>query len=853
MIEQRLSHYRILKKLGAGGMGEVYLAEDERLGRKVALKILPEAYMQDELRVRRFEQEARSASGLNHPGILTIFDIGRTADTHFIATEFIEGETLRDAIAGRKLTLSDALEIAIQTASALAAAHNAGIIHRDIKPENIMLRPDGYIKVLDFGLAKLTETDTAERNENLVNTRSMFQTQPGLVIGTVAYMSPEQARGQKLDGRTDLFSLGVVLYELITGERPFAGPTTSDTIAALLTSLPPRPSERIPGIPAELEEVIYKLLAKNRDERYQYGHEVITALKRIKSRLEYSLEHGVPATSSDPAAHLETAYFEGPAGSAGLDTVLMPASGQQVSYETSAIPSAADPVQTVVTPMPQPQPLPQAEPRKKRKLLLPALAVLLLGLTAAGALFYARYQQQAARIDTIAVLPFVNVTGDPDAEYLCEGITEGIINSLSQWDDLSISARNSVFRYKGQQIDERAVGRDLDVEAVLLGRIERRGNTLTINAELVNTRNGRQIWGERFNKKLSDLLTIQDEIARSITGKLEFRLSDAAAQSLAKSMPNSSEAYDLFLKGRYHWNLGSREDRQRADEYFEAAFAKDPSYSLAAAGCAACHALNSDGLPPRKGMQKAKAVALVALGKNSDLPDAHLTLAQVYLRYDWNLTEAEREFKRAIELAPKNATSRVRYAEFLALLGKTAEANAELQAARKLDPKSLPVNQTFGTVSYYARDYNDAVDHLRQTLLLNDNYGPAHSSLGLVLEQKGQPQDAILEFIRAKQLGREAPERVNALKTAYSKGQEEFWRVYLAQLTAESKERYVPSTAIAAVLLRIGEQNKALAALEAAVAERDGGLMELHVEPAFDPLRKHPRFQQVLARVGLAN
>jgi serine/threonine-protein kinase len=829
-------------------MGEVYLAEDSRLGRKLALKILPEQFTQDAERVKRFEQEARAASALNHPNIITIYEIGHDGSRHYLATEFIEGETLRSRMNVRRLTVDEAVEIALQIAAALQAAHAAGIAHRDIKPENIMLRPDGYVKVLDFGLAKLTEQTSSETQDLEAPTRSLLETQPGLVIGTVAYMSPEQARGQRVDGRTDLFSLGVVLYEMIAGKRPFGGPTVSDMIASLLASTPARLSEHLPTAPIELEQIINRMLAKNRDERFQSAQEAIAALKRVKSRREQASEADeTRRLDSPPELFVAPAslHSEPTPPATRYNTQLSESAVPQTSYETNVIPIARSEAQT----MSAARPVVQATSR--RRWLLPALIV--LALAVAGAFVAQWLVRGPSRIDSIAVLPFVNESNDPDADYLSEGIMEGVINSLSQWPELGVSARNSVIRYRGQEADARAVGRELEVEAVLLGRIVRRGKDLTINAELVNARNGRQIWGERFVRKIDDLMAVQEEIAQKITGKLQFRLNDEAAKSLATAKPQNPEAYDLYLKGRYFWNKGSAEDKHKADEYFEAAFAKDPSYALAAAGCAACHAAGADREPPAKSMTKAKMVALIALKKNDKLAEPHLTLAGVNLRYDWNFGDAEREFKRAIELEPKNAAARLEYAEFLALMGRRNEALNELNVARRLDPRSLPVNQAFGKLAYYSNDYRDAVKHLRDTLLLDDNFAPAHTGLGLAYEQQGQTQDAVLEFMRARMLSAENPERLTALKAAFAgKGREAFWGEYLAQLKEESKTHYIPSSAIAAVQVRLGQHEHALQSLEKAVGEKDGGLVELKVEPVFNPLRPNSKFNEVLRRVGLA-
>ena len=835
MIGQTLSHYRILRKLGAGGMGEVYLAEDDRLGRKLALKILPEQFMQDASRVRRFEQEARAASGLNHPNIITIYEIGYEAGVHFIATEFIEGETLRAQMATEGVSIDEALEIAIQTTSALQAAHSAGIAHRDIKPDNLMLRPDGYVKVLDFGLAKLTEMGGGETGDLEEATRSLLQTQPGIVMGTVAYMSPEQARGQEIDGRTDIFSLGVVLYEMITGQRPFKGSTTTDLLVSLLTSEPQPLAEVRPGVPAEFEPLLARMLAKNRDARYATAQELLADLKRLKARFASMDE------TSTARFHAPTIAAAASAEKTFATQAAAPAAAQ-TNYETNVI-QAADPTANVTAAV--------VQATRPRRLLVPALLALLLLTLGAIAAF--RYLSANAKIDSIAVLPFVNESNDPEAEYLTEGVTEGIIDMLAAWPELSVSARNSVISYKGKEADARAVGRELDVKAVLLGRIQRRGDSLTISTELVDARNGRRIWGERFARKVTELISVEDEITRQITARLQLQLNDEAAKSLAAARTANPEAYDLYLKGRYFWNKGTIEDKHKADEYFEAAFGKDPSYALAAAGCAACHAAGSDGEAPAKSMAKAKIVAEIALQKNEKLADPHVTLAQVHARYDWDFAAAEREFKRALDLEPRNPQARFRYAEFLALMGRGKEATAELRLARQYDPRSLPINQAFGTLAYYAKDYRDATRHLRDTLLLDDAFAPAHTALGLALEQQGQPKDAVLEFLRARRLSDEDRTKLATLEKAFrEQGEKAFWREYLGQLTAESKDRYIPASAIAAVHVRLGEHDLAFQSLERALEEKDGGLVELKVEPVFDPLRPQGRFHALLRRVGLS-
>ena len=909
MIGQTISHYRILGKLGTGGMGEVYLAEDERLGRKLAIKILLEQFSREHDRVRRFEQEARAASALNHPNIITIYEIGAVAseagECQFIATELVEGETMRArliASPARKIEIAEAIGVAIQCLNALQTAHNAGIIHRDIKPENIMLRPDGYVKILDFGLAKLTEHSSQDPAEGLRATlESLFQTQPGMVMGTVAYMSPEQARGQRVDGRSDIFSLGVTLYELVSGHRPFGGPTISDTIAELLLGEPKRLSQHLPDVTAEFESVVARMLAKDRDARYQSAQEALNDLRRAAAQFEPSSvfaaiaqfepasdlsaqpryerenEFGMTAamdhsdcyatniamlsefeSPSQAGPESNTSWQVGPESYAPLQAGLESNSQSQVSFETNIIPITAQPdwgaapqIEYSYSPVALVGPI---RPRRSRlrRLFLPALAGLaILIAVALGSLFFTN---RAAKIDSIAVLPFTVAGGGADADYLGEGIAETIINTLSQWPDLSVSSRNSVIRYKGGEADARAVGQELEVKAVLLGKIRRIGKELSINAELVDARTGRQIWGENFNLKTADLLAIQAKITRNITDKLQLRLGKDAESFYAGVGTSNPEAYDLYLKGLYFWNQGTRTAMAKADEYFEKAAAIDPSYALAVAGCAACHAAGSDGKKPQEGMEKARLVAGVALKTNDKLPDAHLTLAQVNFRYDWDFESAERQFKRAIQLNKKSAVAHHRYAEFLALLGRQQEALDELNKARRLDPRSLPINTTFGTLAYYSHDYQEAIRRLKKTLEIDDTFPLIHANLGLAYEQQGATEDAVLSFLRARSLTRANREKTSLLRKAFADdGRDAFWREYLSQLTRDSKERYVPQTAVAAIQVRLGQKDQALEALAKAVEEKDSGLVELKVEPVFEPLRSDSKFTELLRRVRLIN
>ncbi len=857
MIGQIVSRFRIIGNLGSGGMGDVYLAEDELLGRKLALKILPERFTSDPERARRFEQEARAASALNHPNIITIHDIGRArtsdGDLYFIAAEFVEGETLRSRLngtaPGHRIEMTEAIEIALQCCGALQAAHGAGIIHRDIKPENIMLRPDGYVKILDFGLAKLIERDETEGGgDPMARTKSMFSTEPGMVVGTAAYMSPEQARGQRVDGRTDIFSLGATLYEMLTGHRPFGGPTISDMIAAVLLTNPQRLSCRLPNVPVELESLVARMLAKVLDSRYQSAEDALRDLKRAKARCESpgagAMDHSACYEIIEPSELKPLIQ-----GGGELER------HSQDLFATNIIPITDQPAgrperntrrQGGLTSRGA-----QTTPRTSGKRRFFAPALISLAVLIASALGWAHFANRASKINSVAVMPFT-VTG-PDADYLSDGMAETITKTLSRLPELNVTSSNSVRGYKGREVDARELGRDLEVDAALLGKIRRAGKDLTINVELVDTRNGRQIWGENFSLKTSDLLTVQDRISRGVVSMLRPPSGEDARSFLTGAGTTDSEAFDLYLRGRSLWNQGTPEALAKADEFFEKAAAKDPSYALAIGGCAACHAAGSDGRRPGDSMEKARKVAGIALKTEDRLLDARLTLARVNFRYDWDFDSAEREFKRALQLDPKSADARRQFAEFLALTGRYEEASRELNRAIRLDPRSLPVKVTFGALAYYSRDYGEAIRRLKNALEFDDAYAPAHTRLGLVYEQQGDTQDAVLSFLRAGGLSPVGPERTSALRSAYnSQGRDAFWREHLLQLTRESRARYVPKTAVAAAQLRLGRYDQALDTLAKGVEEKDPGLIELKVEPVFDPLRSNPKFGALLRRVGLA-
>ncbi|MBX3277944.1 MAG: protein kinase [Acidobacteria bacterium] len=831
---ENLAHYQILKRIGAGGMGEVYLAEDTRLGRKVALKLLPREFTDDAVRVRRFEQEARAASALNHPNIITIYEIGQADGHQYIATEYIEGETVRRLLSHGYIRLLDTLDIAIQTAQALEAAHRVGIIHRDIKPENIMRRPDGYIKILDFGLAKLTERgatgDDAEAPK--------FQTDPGTVLGTVAYMSPEQARGLPVDARSDLFSLGVVLYEMLTGRRPFTGATSSDILVAILDREPAPPSTHLPTLPEDLNRIVNRLLVKDAAVRYSSAGELLADLRRVKTFIETSED-------SQPTIGMSGVM----SGTGNADT-MMTKSGE----------TAADPLFTRASPGVRTRETHAAAtsagqiPARRSAWIWAALGLfLVLGGAAAALLMFMNREE---KLDSLAVLPFsiARVEGNAEnIEYLSDGITEGLINSLSQLPELNVKSRNAVLRFKGAESDARAVGRDLGVRAVLLGRIKQEGRDLVISTELVQTSTQRQIWGESFRRSAEDLLALQEQITGTIAARLRMQLSDAERRALAARPTNSAEAYELYLRGRYYWNQGTPEALKKADEYFERAAGLDPGYTLAIAGCAACHAHGADeDEPPSASMPKAKQVALVALKQNENLASAHLVLARVAWMYDWDFAAAERKFLRAIELEPGNTAAMEQYAEFLAHMGRDGEAIVQIDRVRAIDPASPQIDETSGRLYYYRRRYDQSIAELERALRFNPNSAPVREGMGLAFEQKRMQPEAVEQYLMARRIADDRPDYLPALKDAYARGRwEGFWKKELAALQERASAGYVPASRFAEIHLRLQDRAQALLWLAKAYDERDARMVALKVDPLFDPLRGEARFEEIVRRVGL--
>ncbi|MDQ3648978.1 MAG: protein kinase [Acidobacteriota bacterium] len=837
----------MLSKIGAGGMGEVYLAEDTRLHRKVALKFLPPDLTTNKDRLNRFEREAFAASSLNHPNILTIYEVGAEDGYHFIATEFIDGESLRRHTRSARLELREVLDISIQVASALAAAHAAGIVHRDIKPENIMVRKDGIVKVLDFGLAKLIEQQPATIDRE-APTRAFTKTEAGVMMGTVSYMSPEQTRGQDVDARTDIFSLGVVLYELIAGRTPFEGDTTNDVIAAILKTEPPILTRYAPDVPAELERIVTKALRKDKEERYQVVKDLGLDLKSLKQRLEFEAELERVSHRGQPAmGALERTGT--PEGNSEAQRAAMSGRSNAGITQIAAVPqtNASNGIHTtssaefIVNGIKQ---------HKHRALLI--LATLLVATVAASYFAYSGYfaGSRKAGIASIAVLPFTNASNDPETEYLSDGISESLINSLSQLPSVKVIARSSAFKYKGKDADPQEVARALGVEAILTGRVLQRGENLLVSVELMNARDETQVWGEQYNRKASDLLAVQTEISGEIVDKLRLRLTAGERQQLARRETANPQAYELLLKGRFYGNKGGTENWKKAVEYFQQAISIDPAYALAYAELSRFYVnlVGSSTLDPKEFTPKAEAAVRQALELDESLADAHLALANIKIN-DWDWATAEREFKRAIELNPNSARAHSGYAAYLSLTGQHEQAMTEINRARMLDPLSTIASAYVSFVLYYARQYDQAIEALKETLELDQNFPVAHFVLGYCYAAKGMYAEAIAAYQEAIMLGEDSPSVQIYLGYAYAKaGERERAQAILKRL--KTSEGYVSPSELALLYESLGEREQAFVSLEKAFAAHDLQLQYLGVEPTFDPLRADPRFRDLLRRVG---
>lgn len=788
MIDETISHFRIVEKLGAGGMGVVYKAEDARLHRFVALKFLSDNLAQDAQALERFRREARAASALNHPGICTIHDIGEQDGRAFIAMELIDGETLRSHINGRPLSLEEILRLGIQIADALDAAHAEGIIHRDIKPANVFVTRRGQAKVLDFGLAKLVRTGIAREgveSGEVADSMSIV----GIITGTPSYMSPEQVRGDNLDARTDIFSLGLLLYEMATGRQAFSGGTGGVIIEAILTRSPVPVRSINPELPAMLEEIIDKAMHKNIEQRYQRAADIRGDLQR----LERGPDSGWRIAQADP----------------GL-TAKSTKSDSQSSAETTG-----------------------ADSGTRRAF---------------------RTERVSRVIDSLAVLPFENATRDPENEYLSDGIAGSLINNMATVPKLRVMAQSTVFRYKGRGIDPQAVGRELNVRAVLTGRIMQSGESLRIGAELVDVATGSQLWGAQYDRKPGDIFSVQDDISTEISEKLRLKLTRAEKKRLTKRQTDDAEAYRLYLKGRHHGNRWTEDGFYKAIQYFQEAAKKDPSYALAFSGVADSYVLLgwNSYLPPKEAFLKAKMAAMRALRIDPDIEEAHTAVAAVLWLYDWKWEEAEAEFKRSLTLNPAYPTANHYYAEYVMTMGRQGEAIEKMKASQELDPLSLIISGAIGWANYMDRRYEDAIEQLRRTAELEPNYSMTYWILGLILRKMGRYEQAIREGEKGMKLSGGSPLISAALaQTLATAGRRNEAIQILDDLTKLAKEKYIAPYFLAGIHIGLGEEDRAMEYLEKSYEEHSHWLIYLHIDPSMDGLRSDPRFQDLLGRVGL--
>ncbi len=778
-------------------MGVVYEAEDLKLNRHVALKFLPEELANNVQSLERFRREARAASGLNHPNICTIHEIDEADGRLFIVMELLEGQTLQQQISGRPLAIETVLNLGAQIADALDIAHAKGIIHRDIKAANLFVTTHGQVKILDFGLAKVL-AGPRDPSPITPSMESTVLTSQGSALGTVAYMSPEQAKGQELDTRSDLFSFGTVLYEMATGRLPFHGSTSALIFRGILDEMQTSPSRLNPDVPERLAEIINKALEKDRTLRYQHAADIRADLMRVRRQ--------------------SNSFGDTP---------------EVIRTKTPAV---------------------RGWHRKWTVIAGVAILVAILSL----ALRLNVFHLHGAAFDSVAVLPFTNQGNNADTEYLSDGITEEIINRLSRLPQLRVMARTTVYHYKGRDDDPQKVGRDLGVGAVLVGRILPRGGSYTLQTELVDVSTGTQLWGDQYKGKLNEILGIQEEIAQQVSQKLRLRLSGTERTEISKPATQNLEAYQLYLKGRYFWNKRTGEGLTRAIGYFIQATEKDPGYALAYAGLADCYVVQGwiGEIAPKEIYPKAREAATRALELDDALAEAHNSLATVKRDIDWDWPGAEREYKRAIELNPSYATAHQWYAELLGALGRNQEMLVEVNRAQQLDPLSSAIGGEKGSMLLYATRRPDlALGELQKTQEMDPNFAHVHWQLGLVYLWKGELQTAATEFQTAGRLAPTVTIYKGGLGHVYARtGRTAEARRVLEELNVLSKQRYVSRLDFASIYAGLGEKDHAFESLEKAYDQHDPRLIVwLKLHPEFDILRSDSRMEDLLRRVGLPN
>ena len=833
--QTQLGRYEIRSLIGAGGMGEVYLAHDTSLNRKVALKVLPADVASNHDRMRRFKQEATSAASLNHPNIAHIYEIGEAEGHNYIAMEYVQGTTLRTKIHTEHEELPKLLRVLQHVAEGLAKAHDSGIVHRDLKPDNIMITSDGHAKVLDFGLAKLVEP---QANTGSEEPTILQHSTPGLIIGTMGYMSPEQAQGKtkEIDHRSDIFSFGCILFEAITGQKAFIGKDQIETLNKIVREPAPPLAAFTPNAPGDLQRIVRRCLAKDPGERYQNIKDVAIELKEVRHEMESTGEMTVPSVSS-PHSEARTMWQS------------------ETTRGQSDLPATAAPPSSPATRASSAEFIVSGIKQHKTATAIAAIALLLVaGAVVFGIRSYLHASSTEVAVESIAVIPFENQNKDASSEWISDGLTESIINNLTQLPNLRVIARSSVFRYKGRQTDPLAVGRELGVRAVLTGRLMQRGETMLISTELIDIRDNKQLWGEQYERQLADMLSVQREIAREITNNLRPTLSGMEQLRADKQYTVNPEAYQLYLKGRFYWNKRTANDLQKAIPYFQQAIDKDQNYAMAYSGLADSYALLTaySGEPPRQLMPKAKEAALKALALDDKLAEAHASLGQITAYYDYDFATAERQYRRAIELNPNYATAHQWLAEHLAATKRLDESQMEIRRALELDPMSVIMNRIYADILMDARRFDEAIQQYHKTLDLDPNFPTARFFLGRAYEAKGMYDQAVEEYSKASLMGNVPPEAVQAMRDVYGKfGWKAYVQMQLERMLSQSRQTSMPPFVIAGMYARVGRKEEALAWLEKGYEERDFRMTLISVSFEFDGIRSDPRFKELVRRLGL--